>query len=286
MHELCRRVRFCLPLGRGARRDPPSAGRHNTFAAWPNTAGLAVYYELAVRCGGKADPVSGFVASIAAIDTAVRNRAIPLIDRGLNGGSVTEPARILRGIVDAVGQELGGSLRSITWCLTPFYSVEMEARAMDRVILRQHFEFAAAHRLHSDRLADAQNRSVFGKCNNLHGHGHNYRLEVAVSAPLAPDTTPAPVFTLIDLERIVDETVVRRFDHTNLNLDTAEFDGLVPSVEHIARVCFELLEDPIRRSGGRLEPITVWETEKTGCTYPAPPVLGNDPEDALHGPPR
>ena len=71
------------------------------------------------------------------------------------------------------------------------------------------------------------------------------------------------------LETLVRETVVDRFDHTHLNLDTDEFAELNPSVEHIARVCHALLADPVRAAGGCLEQVTVWETEKTSCTYPA-----------------
>ena len=45
--------------------------------------------------------------------------------------------------------------------------------------------------------------------------------------------------------------------------------GLIPSVEHIARVCHDVLAGPVAEAGGRLERVTVWETEKTCCTYPA-----------------
>ena len=140
---------------------------------------------------------------------------------------------------------------------------------MDRFSISQQFEFAAAHRLHCADLSEAENRRVFGKCNNPHGHGHNYRLEVAVSVPMPAEGQWAG-FGLPDLERIVGERVVERFDHTHLNLDTPEFARLNPSVENIARVCHDLLADPIAAAGAALDHVTVWETEKTSCTYPAP----------------
>ena len=64
---------------------------------------------------------------------------------------------------------------------------------MDHVLIRQQYEFAAAHRLHTDQLTKQENQQVFGKCNNPSGHGHNYRLEVAVKAPIDPDGHTTPV---------------------------------------------------------------------------------------------
>jgi 6-pyruvoyltetrahydropterin/6-carboxytetrahydropterin synthase len=63
--------------------------------------------------------------------------------------------------------------------------------------------------------------------------------------------------------------VVERFDHTHLNLDTAEFAEVNPSVERIARVCHDLLARRLAEAGAELDHVTVWETEKTRCTYPA-----------------
>jgi 6-pyruvoyltetrahydropterin/6-carboxytetrahydropterin synthase len=90
-------------------------------------------------------------------------------------------------------------------------------------------------------------------------------LEVAVSIELT-DGHDQPVLSLPDLERIVHDTVIMRFDHTNLNLDCPEFESLNPSVEHIAGVCFELLDEPVRQTGAELHHVTIWETPKTSAT--------------------
>ena len=139
----------------------------------------------------------------------------------------------------------------------------MQVTAQHQLAISQQFEFSASHRLHVPSISDAENRRVFGKCNNPHGHGHNYRLEVAVAKPL-----DAP-FSLATLERIVDQSVIQRFDHKHLNLDTTEFASLNPSVENIAKVCFDLLRGPIDAAGGSLQRVKLWETEKTCSTYPA-----------------
>jgi 6-pyruvoyltetrahydropterin/6-carboxytetrahydropterin synthase len=116
-------------------------------------------------------------------------------------------------------------------------------------------------------LSPEENLRLFGKCTLPSGHGHNYVVEPAIETRL-DSSRP---FMLADLERITDEYVIERFDHKHLNLDTEEFGdhALNPSVENIARVCYELLRDPIASSDATLRSVTVWETEKTSATYPA-----------------
>src|SRR6185503_14035284 len=98
----------------------------------------------------------------------------------------------------------------------------------ESISIRQSFEFSAAHRLHVEGLDDATNRRIFGKCNNPTGHGHNYRVDVTVVVALDDQAR----LTLRDLERIVAEQVIDRFDHKHLNRDTAEFASVNPSVEN------------------------------------------------------
>jgi 6-pyruvoyltetrahydropterin/6-carboxytetrahydropterin synthase len=268
MIELSRDVRFCIPFSEGELSSTGEAG-HNTFAGSPSMPGLGAYYELSVCCEGEVDPVTGYLINIAEIDQAVRSRAVPLIEQAVGNRSGEAPALLLLRIMTALQATLSRPVRSVTWRLTPFYNITMERAHVDRFLISQQFDFAAAHRLHCPQLSDEENRSLFGKCNNPHGHGHNYRLEVVVSQPIPPEGRP-PGLPLPELERIVDERVIRRFDHMHLNLDTAEFAGLNPSVEHIAQVCHNLLAGPVSVAGAELRHVTVWETEKTRCTYPAP----------------
>jgi 6-pyruvoyl-tetrahydropterin synthase len=168
------------------------------------------------------------------------------------------------------GPETSINLVSLRWNLTPTYSVEMEASSLSRVVMRQRFDFAAAHRLHVPGLTDEQNRATFGRCNNPSGHGHNYRIEPAVAFDAANTTNP---FTLADLERLTHLAIIEPFDHTHLNKDTAPFaesGGLNPSVENIARVFHGLLAAAIRRErpDAELVSMTVWETDRTSCTFP------------------
>ncbi len=138
-------------------------------------------------------------------------------------------------------------------------------------VVRQRFEIAAAHRLHVPSMSDEANRAAFGKCNNPRGHGHNYVIEPAVEVAIAPS---ANAFSLATLERLVDEHILKPYDHTHLNEDTRAFNiaagGVNPSVENIAKVFYEALAPAVKATGtARLRSIRVWETEKTSAEYGA-----------------
>lgn len=234
--------------------------------------GLGRFYELEIAARGEPDPTTGYLLNITDIDRAAHGAAIPLIARACAETPETEPALLLPALLDALARALpGGRLESVRWRLTPYYSLEMTPAETKHVTLRQQFDFAAAHRLHVSSMSDEQNRAIFGHCNNPAGHGHNYRIEPSVEVEM---DASGPAFTLADLERVTDETILRRFDHTHLNEDTPEFgvgSGVTPSVENIARVFYELLAPALERaSAGRasLRSMTVWETDRTSCTYP------------------
>jgi len=118
------------------------------------------------------------------------------------------------------------------------------------------YALSASHRLHVDALSAEQNRAAYGKCNNPHGHGHNYTVEVLVGGDPEPDT--GMVVNLADLDAVVGARVVERFDHRNLNLDPA-FAGQPPTTENFCRVIFGLLKDALPK--GKLEQVRVEETE-------------------------
>lgn len=260
--DLRRTVRFAInPDQRAGDRGA------NSFAGSPAARGLARHYEIDATCRGPLDPVLGYVIDIKDIDQAVRDAALPLIAQA---DPESDPARLLPDLFQAVAARLSTPLRALRWWLTPYYSVEMCADAPARASIRQRFDFAASHRLHVPALSDEENRRRFGKCNHPSGHGHNYRLEPCVEVAL----NAGPALTLDQLERLTIDAVIQRFDHKNLNIDTAEFAdgrGLNPTVENIARVCFDLLAPAIAAASpsARLRSVTVWETDRTSCTYPA-----------------
>ena len=124
------------------------------------------------------------------------------------------------------------------------------------------YTFCAAHRLHTDQLSDDVNQQIFGKCNNLNGHGHNYTVRVTVGGEL--DTKTGLIADVEKLDQVVQETIVNRFDHQHLNFDPA-FKNLTTTGENLARLIWELLVDKIPL--GELEKIEVVETRDNFFEY-------------------
>ncbi len=115
---------------------------------------------------------------------------------------------------------------------------------------------SASHRLHTAALTAEQNRAAYGKCNNEHGHGHNYVVEVLVGG--AVDAETGMVMVLVKLDETVRARVLDRFDHANLNLDPL-FADRVPTTENFCKAIFALLRDALPL--GELEHVRVEETE-------------------------
>ncbi len=125
-----------------------------------------------------------------------------------------------------------------------------------RACFGRRYLVSASHRLHTDALSTEENRATYGKCNNPHGHGHNYVVEVLVCGAVNPET--GMVVDLTALDEVVRARVVERFDHANLNLDPL-FANRVPTTENLCRAVFGLLRDAL--PGGELERVRVEETE-------------------------
>jgi len=118
------------------------------------------------------------------------------------------------------------------------------------------YTLSASHRLHTDALSTEENQAAYGKCNNPHGHGHNYVIEVLVGGEVAPET--GMVIDLAVMDDVVQTKVVQRFDHTNLNLDPI-FVNRVPTTENLCRTVYGLLQGEL--TPARLEYVRVEETE-------------------------
>ena len=133
---------------------------------------------------------------------------------------------------------------------------------MHTVTVTRRVHFNAAHRLHNPAMSDAENALVFGPCNNPNYHGHNYELDVSVVGDIDPWT--GYVADLGEVKRIVEERVVARLDHRNLNLDVPEFKSLNPTTENLVVVIWKLLDGHLP---GRLSKLKLWETPRNYAEY-------------------
>lgn len=131
-----------------------------------------------------------------------------------------------------------------------------------KAYLTRRYLFSASHRLHCDQLSDEENKATYGKCNNPHGHGHNYFVEVTVSGQVDPQT--GMVCNLVDLDECVRGEIVERFDHQDLN-SLPEFRGIVPTTEELSVVVYDILKQKFRAA--HLEKVRLEETLMNSFEY-------------------
>ena len=131
-----------------------------------------------------------------------------------------------------------------------------------RAHLTRRYWFSASHRLHCDAMTEQENREVYGKCNNPHGHGHNYALEVTVAGPV--DTKTGMICNLADLDEFVNREIIERFGHENLNT-LSEFQRTVPTTENLCVELYNILEKGFRQA--QVEKVRMEETMLNSFEY-------------------
>jgi 6-pyruvoyltetrahydropterin/6-carboxytetrahydropterin synthase len=126
-------------------------------------------------------------------------------------------------------------------------------------------EFSASHRLHDPALSDAENVALYGPCNNPHGHGHNYAIEVSLTGEVPQS---GMVMDLNVLHGILHEEITTRVDHKHLNHDVDFLEGLVTTAENLAVAFFERLEVRINdHPGCTLSSVRVYESAANFAEY-------------------
>ena len=131
-----------------------------------------------------------------------------------------------------------------------------------KAYLTRRYWFSASHRLHSPAMSAEENQTAYGKCNNPHGHGHNYSLEVTVSGQVDPRT--GMVCNLVDLDSFVHEKILERFGHQNLNT-LEEFQETVPTTENLCIEVYGVLQKGFHHA--QVDKIRVEETMLNSFEY-------------------
>lgn len=128
--------------------------------------------------------------------------------------------------------------------------------------LSRRYLFSASHRLHSPEMSAEENQATYGKCNNPHGHGHNYILEVTVSGPV--DQSTGMICNLVDLDQCVEREVLSRYQLENLNT-LQEFSKIVPTTENLCIEIFEILQRTFTQA--HLDKVKLEETMMNSFEY-------------------
>ena len=263
MHKLVRQVRFSINpfLPKGSRG-------FNPFASEPAGEGLSIFFELSVALAGEVEPATGFVVNVVDIDRCVREYVVPIFARRVRDDfregkhiGLSGLAEISKSAWEQLADKFGTARFSeLSLKLNPFRKVTVDCEDCKMIYFSEKFEFAATHKLWNDDFSQQRNFEVFGKCASPAGHGHNYVVEVAVKTPAGTDS-----FCIGDFERIVDNGLIKLLDHKNLNADVAQFSKTIPTVENIAVFAWNKLAGKFGEA--TLHCVTVWETDKTYCSY-------------------
>ncbi len=149
---------------------------------------------------------------------------------------------------------------------------------MPQATVTRRYRFCAAHRLHTDHLSVEDNRTIFGKCNNPNGHGHNYVVFVSVKGEIDPRSHQ--VLDVSRLDTVVDRIVVQRFDHQDLNRDP-EFMSHTTTGENLVLLIWNLLVNEM--PAGRLVKVGVIETRDNYFEYSGSATQARAEEGVRHG---
>lgn len=233
------------------------------FGKWASPFNHGHNFVLHVTTVGSLDPSTGMVVNIKDIDDVIQNQVVQLYDQKSINDEIEE-FKTLAASTENIVKDIAGRLTNIPVAKltrldlyeTPTLCTSLDIQS-NMLTLTRTYEFAASHRLHSDALSDAENVEIFGKCNHIHGHGHNYLLEVTVTGEQDPRTG-----FIVDLEKLddsVNKLVVDRYDHRNLNVDVPELHGKNPTSEVVALAIFQELE---RKLPAKLAGIRLHETAR------------------------
>lgn len=133
-------------------------------------------------------------------------------------------------------------------------SIPCEGSTM--IYLTKRAEFSASHYYHNPEFSEEENRRVFGKCSNPHGHGHNYTLEVTVAGEV--DSSTGMVLNITDLKKLLEAEVLEAFDHKFLNEEAPAFRSTIPTTENMAIEIWRRLAPKL--TFGRLHRVRLYET--------------------------
>jgi 6-pyruvoyltetrahydropterin/6-carboxytetrahydropterin synthase len=245
-------------------------------------------YELVVSMAGPLD-ADGMVLNLSDVKHAIRREVIePLDFHCLNGCwpefDLARPEGCLpttEALALAIRNRLNHHLPVVAIRLhehPDLWADVLSGPTIDpmEAFLSLRTHFAAAHRLAREELSQAENEAIYGKCARVHGHGHNYLLEVTVRGAVDPRT--GMVCDLAALQQLVQEQVVEPFDHTFLNKDVAHFATCVPTAENIALHIADLLTAPIAALGAQLHKVRLQESPNNAAeVFAETPLLGMVP---------
>jgi 6-pyruvoyltetrahydropterin/6-carboxytetrahydropterin synthase len=240
------------------------------FGEWASPYNHGHNYILDVTIAGFVDVKTGMVVNIKQLDDIVRKEIVLKFDgKSLNdevnffSSHTSSVENILRYTSQVLAEPgtlpQGTELLGLRLEETPLlYGELLKKNGLWITSITRTYEFAAAHRLHSDLLSEQENEDLYGKCHNPSGHGHNFVLEVTIEGE--PDPTTGMIANIVDIDAKVNDLVVEKYDHKHLNRDIPEFNGRVVTSEVLVEEIFKNLENQLP---AKLSRVRLFETARS-----------------------
>ncbi len=143
------------------------------------------------------------------------------------------------------------------------------------IVVTRRVHFNSAHRLHNPEFGEDWNKSTYGLCNKPNRHGHNYELEVSVMGE--PDPRTGYVCDLSELKHLLNEVIVKRCDHRNLNLEVDFLEGVIPTTENLVIAFWNEIAPKLK--AGRLQRVRLYESARNFAEYYGPDFKGSPQPD-------
>ncbi|HLK15763.1 MAG TPA: 6-carboxytetrahydropterin synthase [Fimbriimonadaceae bacterium] len=236
-------------------------------------------YVLDVTVSGRQDPRTAMVVNIKTLDAMLQTLVVERFDNKSINDEVPEMEDVPPTLESLIGH-IRRTIAPTGWLTLDGKEVRLEALRLEehpqlwgdwkeesmKLSLTRSYEFAASHRLQVPGMTEEENTALFGKCNNPAGHGHNYVVEVTVTGHVNPKT--GMMVDLAELDNRINDLVVDRYDHKNLDVDLPEFKGKVSTSEALAVEIFGRLNGKIPAT---LEAVRLFETGRSSFEVRADP---------------
>ncbi len=220
-----------------------SAAHRYHVPGWSEAQNLEVFgpcvrthghnYVLEVTVEGPVDPKTGMVMNLTELKRIGQQVVEQFDHRNLNEDlpyfrdSLPTTENLARVLFQLIQKLLPSGIRlyrvrvyETEDLFADFYGEEDE-EGRPRALLGRRYRFSAAHRLHSEKLTEEENRQLFGKCFHPGGHGHDYQVYVGVLGSLDP---LGRVVNLATLDQAVHEVLTP--------LQCRWLDREVPAFQH------------------------------------------------------
>jgi len=133
------------------------------------------------------------------------------------------------------------------------------------IYLTRRERFSAAHRMFRQEWSDKKNLEIFGKCSNPNWHGHNYVLWITIKGETSEEH--GFVMNMNILKKIIQEKVIEKLDHRNINLEVDFMKGKIATTENLAMAIWNELKYPVEKGGAYLHCVKIEETENNSVEY-------------------